>query len=187
MLRCVMEVHFHFKLQLSSQRSQGRNIISFSLNIEKLSQLKFLWRLFTPMEVRFTKANETLTCPSALPDSFQHLCYPLSSPFASCLIVLCFFVFFHQPHPHLFQFHWTSQRGYRFLTCLHLPPELAGPLAFEEGRLPFSHSPRVSSRFLFSRPPTPGHGNIGKNVRSDWQDKECRDISPVQADLGGPL
>lgn len=46
-----------------------------------------------------------------------------------------------------------------------------------EQRVPPSalrHSPQVSSCSLFSRPLTLGHGNCGRNVRSDWQDKECR-------------
>lgn len=76
--------------------------------------------------------------------------------------------------------------GHRVLTCLHLPPALAdqwaqlhgGSLFFEAG-----HSPRVSPSPLFSQPLTPGHGNRGRNVRSDWQDKERSPSRRAQADL----
>lgn len=47
-----------------------------------------------------------------------------------------------------------------------------GPLRREPLLLVLCHSPRVSSCSVFSRPLTRGHGNIDRNVRSDWQDKE---------------
>lgn len=76
--------------------------------------------------------------------------------------------------------------GHRVLTCLHLPPALADQWAQSHGgSLPFGarHSPRVSSSPLFSQPLTPGHGNRGRNVRSDWQDKERSPSRRAQADL----
>lgn len=74
-----------------------------------------------------------------------------------------------------------SQWGYRAPTCLHLPP--ASVARWVRRTKSLLSVADIHPESLFSQPLTPGHGNRGRNVRSDWQDKERGLSLPAQADL----
>lgn len=143
-----MGVHFHFKIWHSSKH--WHKFLTFQESSSVNSCLNWL-----NMDVR-NVSGDSEACSFPHPSwlvslkplkhwpvfsrslvFIQHLCYPLSS---LCFLSHCPTVF-HQPYQRLFQSNWTSQWGYRFLTCLHLPPRVDWSAGHREGSLPSSPLP----------------------------------------------
>lgn len=188
----LWEVHFHFKLQMDTHThttllfvNDANWCLLFGLSPSNpLNPLKIpdIWT-----GVLITSSLSLYLCigpflPLAPPGQALYSLFGDQTPY----LPNPFFAFILRRHsslalffsstgpfsasPCLFLSDWPSQWGYRAPTCLHLPP--ASVARWVRCTKSLFSLTDIHPESLFSQPLTPGHGNRGRNVRSDWQDKE---------------
>lgn len=167
---CLLFALSVMALSLKSVKSI-KNSRNMNWRVHYIIPAAFIWAsglfFIRPLEVKLRKAYLPIKHRTSLTPFW-------ASFFAGTALLPSFFSssgpFSASPCPFLSD--WPSQWGYRAPNLSTFTPCVGRPMGRLRRDSLLSRSD-IHPESLFSQPLTPGHGNGGRNVRSDWQDKEC--------------